>query len=186
MMKLNIFISLRDSLCTLYNPDEVLLELESGRQTDLIKSEVESTPTFITRLESKMSTTTLKEHVDRFCKDTTNLHSQVGKLKDQVDALKNKLKGKTAKAPKVEKAKFPKVLKSVHENKVNELKKKIEDLKAAHKTMKAPRAPRAPKAPKPIAEPMMPSASVPIAAPSLAPMAPGTKGGRTRRRVMRW
>jgi hypothetical protein len=135
-----------------------------------------------------MSTTTLKEHVDRFCKDTTNLHSQVGKLKDQVDALKNKLKGKTAKAPKVEKAKFPKVLKSVHEHKVNELKKKIEDLKAAHKTMKAPRAPRAPKAPKPIAEPMMPapSASVPIAAPSLAPMAPGTKGGRTRRRVMRW
>jgi phage shock protein A len=136
-----------------------------------------------------MSTTTLKEHVDRFCKDTTNLHSQVGKLKDQVDALKIKLKGKTVKAPKVEKAKFPKVLKSVHEHKVNELKKKIEDLKAAHKTMKAPRAPRAPKAPKPIAEPMMPapSASVPIAAPSLAPMAPGTKGGRTRRRpTMRW
>jgi phage shock protein A len=136
-----------------------------------------------------MSTTTLKEHVDRFCKETTNLHSQVGKLKDQVDALKIKLKGtslkKTVKAPKAPKA--PSILKSVHENKVNELKKKIEDLKAAHKTMKAPRAPRAPKAPKPIAEPMMPSASVPIAAPSLAPMAPGTKGGRTRRRpTMRW
>ena len=136
----------------------------------------------------------LREQVDTFCKNATNLQSQLGKLKDQVDTLKNKLSAKsakkTAKAPKVEKANFPKVLKSVHEHKMNELKKKIEDLKNAHKTMKAavttPKAPRAPRAP---AEPMMPapSAAVPVAAPSLTPMAPTTKGGRTRRRyTMRW
>lgn len=146
---------------------------------------MQSTPTFITRLESKMSTTTLKEQVDRFCKDTTNLHSQVGKLKDQVDALKSKLKGttvkKTVKAPKAPKA--PSVLKSVHDTKVQQLKQKIEELKAAHKTVKAPRAP---KAPKPVvqAEPMMPAP-----APSLAPATPGGNRYKTLRKMrstMRW
>lgn len=132
----------------------------------------------------------LREQVDTFCKNATTLQSQLGKLKDQVDTLKQKLSTKsakkTAKAPKVPKA--PSVLKSVHENKIQELKQKIEELKAAHKTLKAPRAPRAPKTPA-VAEPMLPapSAAVPIAAPSLAPMAPSTKGGRTRRRyTTRW
>ena len=146
---------------------------------------MQSTPTFITRLESKMSTTTLKEQVDRFCKDTTNLHSQVGKLKDQVDALKNKLKGTTAKKT-VKAPKAPSVLKSVHDSKIQHLKYKIEELKAAHKTVKAPRAPRAPKAPKPVvqAEPMMPAP-----APSLAPATPGGNRYKTLRKMrstMRW
>jgi phage shock protein A len=136
-----------------------------------------------------MSTTTLKQQVERFCKDTTNLHSQVGKLKDQVDALKSKLKTKstqkTAKAPKPPKE--PKVLKSVHDTKIRELKLKIEELKSAHKTVKAPRAPRAPKAPKTpaLAEPMLPAPvktiQSPVAAPSFSPSGP--VGGKTRRRV---
>jgi len=130
----------------------------------------------------------LREQVDTFCKNATTLQSQLGKLKDQVDTLKHKLSAKkTAKEPK--EPKEPKVLKSVHDSKIKHLKYKIEELKAAHNTLKAPRAPRAPKAPKTPAEPMLPapSAAVPIAAPSLAPMAPSTKGGRTRRRyTTRW